>query len=135
MTDITEIACAVEAAGADAVSLINTLLGMAIDINKRTPVLSTVTGGLSGPAVKPVALRMVWQVAQKVKIPIIGMGGISSWQDAVEFFLAGASAIEIGTANFIDPQVTIKIIEGLKKYLEQNRIESISSVVGALQTK
>jgi dihydroorotate dehydrogenase (NAD+) catalytic subunit len=135
VTDITEIACAVEAAGADAVSLINTLLGMAIDINKRTPVLSTVTGGLSGPAVKPVALRMVWQVAQKVKIPIIGMGGISSWQDAVEFFLAGASAIEIGTANFIDPQVTIKIIEGLKKYLEQNRIESISSVVGALQTK
>lgn len=135
VTDITEIASAVESAGADAVSLINTLLGMAIDINKRAPILSTITGGLSGPAVKPVALRMVWQVYQKVKIPIIGMGGISSWQDAVEFFLAGASAIEIGTANFIDPQVTMKIIEGLENYLKQNKLNSISSLVGSLQTK
>jgi len=130
-----EIALAVEAAGADAVSLINTLLGMAIDINKKRPILSTITGGLSGPAVKPVALRMVWQVAQRVKIPIIGLGGICTWQDAIEFFLAGASAIQIGTANFINPRVTIEIINGIEKYLTANKLNSITELIGSLQTK
>ncbi len=134
VTDIVEIALAVEQAGADAVSLINTLLGMAIDIETRKPKLSTVTGGLSGPAVKPVALRMVWQVAQKVKIPVIGIGGISSWQDAVEFFLAGASAIQVGTANFINPRVTLEIIDGIKKYLEKNKLNSIKDLVGKIKT-
>ena len=114
VTSIAEIALAVEAAGADAVSLINTLLGMAIDAERRKPVLSTITGGLSGPAIKPVALRMVWQVAKAVKIPVIGIGGISSAADAIEFMLAGASAIQVGTANFVDPAVTVKIIAGIK---------------------
>lgn len=132
VTDITEIARAVEAAGADAVSLINTLMGMAIDINKRKPVLSTVTGGLSGPCVKPIALRMVWQTYQAVKIPIIGMGGISSWQDAIEFILAGASAIQIGTYNFIDPTISTKVVNGIESYLEKNKIDSVKDLVGAL---
>lgn len=132
VTDITEIARAVEAEGADAVSLINTLLGMAIDINKRKPVLSTVTGGLSGPCVKPVALRMVWQTYNAVKIPIIGMGGISCWQDAIEFILAGASAIQIGTYNFIDPTISVKVVDGIDSYLEKNNIKSISELTGSL---
>lgn len=132
VTDITEIARAVEAEGADSVSLINTLLGMAIDINKRRPVLSTVTGGLSGPCVKPVALRMVWQTYNAVKIPIIGMGGISSWQDAIEFILAGSSAIQIGTYNFIDPSITAKVVDGIDGYLEMNNINHVSELVGAL---
>jgi len=133
VTDITEIAKAVEGEGADAVSLINTLLGMAIDINKRRPVLSTVTGGLSGPCVKPVALRMVWQTFNAVKIPVIGMGGISSWQDAIEFILAGSSAIQIGTHNFIDPTISVKVVDGIREYLDRNNIGSINELVGSLQ--
>ena len=133
VTDITEIARAVEAEGADAVSLINTLLGMAIDIKSQKPVLSTVTGGLSGPCVKPVALRMVWQTYNAVKIPIIGMGGISCWQDAIEFILAGASAVQIGTYNFIDPAVSVKVVEGIKNYLDENYLDRITDLVGALK--
>ena len=133
VTDIAEIARAAEGAGADAVSLINTLLGMAIDARTRRPVLSTVTGGLSGPAVKPVALRMVWQVAQAVGIPVIGLGGIMTATDAVEFLLAGATAVQIGTANFIDPTVTVKVVEGIETYLEQNGFTSAKELVGALQ--
>lgn len=133
VTDVTEIARAVEAEGADSVSLINTLLGMAIDINKRRPVLSTVTGGLSGPCVKPVALRMVWQTYNAVKIPVIGMGGISCWQDAIEFILAGSSAIQIGTHNFIDPTISVKVVDGIKEYLDKNNISSIRDLVGALE--
>lgn len=133
VTDITEIAKAVEAEGADAVSLINTLLGMAVDINKRKPVLSTVTGGLSGPCVKPVALRMVWQTYNAVKIPVIGMGGISCWQDAIEFILAGASAIQIGTYNFIDPAISVKVVDGIAEYLDKNNIASVKDLIGALQ--
>ena len=133
VTDIAEIARAAEGAGADAVSLINTLLGMAIDAQTRRPVLSTVTGGLSGPAVKPVALRMVWQVAQAVGIPVIGLGGIMTATDAVEFLLAGATAVQIGTANFIDPTVTVKVVEGIETYLEQNGFASAKELVGALQ--
>lgn len=132
VTDVTEIARAVESEGADAVSLINTLLGMAIDINKRKPILSTITGGLSGPCVKPVALRMVWQTYNAVKIPVIGMGGISSWQDAIEFILAGSSAIQIGTYNFIDPTISVQVVDGIKNYLDQNNISSINDLVGAL---
>ncbi|HZK04186.1 MAG TPA: dihydroorotate dehydrogenase [Bacteroidaceae bacterium] len=132
VTDITEIAKAVEAAGADSVSLINTILGMAIDSEKRQPLLSTVTGGLSGPALKPIALRMVWQTAGAVKIPVIGIGGIRNAADAVEFLLAGASAVQIGTANFVDPSVSIKIIEGIKNYLERHKIPSVRDLVGAL---
>ena len=133
VTDIAEIARAAEGAGADAVSLINTLLGMAIDARTRRPVLSTVTGGLSGPAVKPVALRMVWQVAQAVGIPVIGLGGIMTATDAVEFLLAGATAVQIGTVNFIDPTVTVKVVEGIETYLEQNGFTSAKELVGALQ--
>lgn len=133
VTDITEIARAVEAEGADAVSLINTLLGMAVDINKREPVLSTVTGGLSGPCVKPIALRMVWQTYNAVKIPVIGMGGISSWQDAIEFILAGSSAIQIGTHNFIDPTISVKVVDGIAEYLDKNNIKSITELVGVLK--
>lgn len=133
VTDITEIAKAVEGEGADAVSLINTLLGMAVDINRRRPVLSTVTGGLSGPCVKPIALRMVWQTYNAVKIPVIGMGGISSWQDAIEFILAGSSAIQIGTHNFIDPTISVKVVDGIKEYLDKNNINSITDLIGALQ--
>lgn len=133
VTNISEIAKAVEDAGADSVSLINTLLGMAIDAEKRRPVLSTVTGGLSGPAVKPVALRMVYQVAKTVKIPVIGLGGISSAADAIEFMLAGATAIQVGTANFIDPAITIKIIDGITDYLQRHHIKDINELIGALE--
>jgi dihydroorotate dehydrogenase (NAD+) catalytic subunit len=133
VTDITEIARAVEAEGADSISLINTLLGMAIDANKRKPVLSTITGGLSGPAIKPIALRMVWQVAQTVKVPVIGMGGIMNATDAIEFILAGATAVQIGTANFIDPEVTIKVIDGINDYLNKNGYKSVTDIVGLLE--
>lgn len=133
VTDITEIARAVEGEGADAVSLINTLLGMAIDINKRKPVLSTVTGGLSGPCVKPVALRMVWQTYNAVQIPIIGMGGISCWEDAIEFILAGSSAVQIGTYNFIDPTVSVKVVEGIRNYLDKHNIAHVRDLIGALE--
>lgn len=132
VTDITEIARAVEAEGADSVSLINTLLGMAIDPEKRKPILSTVTGGLSGPSVKPIALRMVWQTYKAVKIPIIGLGGISNWQDAVEFMLAGATAIQIGTYNFIDPTVSIKVIDGLNDYCDRHGFQSVTELTGSL---
>ena len=130
VTDIVAVAKAVEAAGADAVSLINTLLGMEIDIHRFRPVLGNITGGLSGPCVKPVAVRMVWQVAQAVHIPIIGMGGIASAEDAVEFFLAGASAVAVGTANFTDPEITMKICDGLTDYLAENGFSSIEEIVG-----
>ena len=133
VTDICEIARAVEAEGADSVSLINTLLGMAINAEKRKPVLSTVTGGLSGPAVKPVALRMVWQVAKAVKVPVVGMGGIMNATDAIEFILAGASAIQIGTANFIDPTVSVKVLEGIEEYLIRHNYSDINQIVGALE--
>lgn len=133
VTDVTEIARAVEESGADSVSLINTLLGMAINAETRRPVLSTVTGGLSGPAVKPVALRMVWQVYNSVKIPVIGLGGIMNWKDAVEFILAGASAVQIGTANFIDPTVTEKIIDGINHYLNRHNCNSVNDIIGALE--
>lgn len=133
VTDVTEIARAVEESGADSVSLINTILGMAINADTRRPVLSTVTGGLSGAAVKPVALRMVWQVYNSVKIPVIGLGGIMNWRDAVEFILAGASAIQIGTANFIDPTVTLKVVDGINDYLEKYKINSIDGLIGALE--
>lgn len=132
VTNVVEIAKGVEGAGADSVSLINTLLGMAIDVKTRRPLLSTVTGGLSGPCVKPVALRMVWQVAQAVGIPVVGMGGISSANDAIEFLIAGASAVQIGTANFIDPQITIKVIEGIKEYLEFNGFSSVKKLTNSL---
>ena len=133
VTDIAEIAKSVEGAGADSVSLINTLLGMAIDAEKRRPILSTVTGGMSGAAVKPIALRMVWQVAKAVNIPVIGLGGIMNWKDAVEFMLAGASAIQIGTANFIDPAVTIKVADGINNYLDRHGFKSASEIIGALE--
>ncbi|WP_321308262.1 dihydroorotate dehydrogenase [Marinifilum fragile] len=133
VTDITEIAKAVEAEGADSVSLINTLLGMAIDAETRKPLLSTVTGGLSGPAVKPVALRMVWQVYNAVNIPIVGLGGIMNAKDAIEFILAGATAIQIGTANFIDPQVTEKVVVGIEDYMKRHNIQDINDLIGALQ--
>ena len=134
VTDITEIARAVEAEGADAVSLINTLLGMAVDAERRRPILSTVTGGLSGPCVKPVALRMVWQTAKAVRIPVIGLGGIASWRDAVEFMLAGATAVQIGTSNFIDPTVSLKVIDGIAAYCERHGFHHASELVGALET-
>lgn len=133
VTDITEIARAAEASGADSVSLINTLLGMAIDAEKRRPVLSTITGGMSGAAVKPIALRMVWQVAKAVNIPVIGLGGIMDWKDAVEFMLAGATAIQIGTANFIDPAVTVKVSEGINDYLERHGYTSVKDIIGVLE--
>lgn len=133
VTDITEIAKAAEGSGADSVSLINTLLGMAIDADKRRPILSTVTGGLSGPAVKPIALRMVWQVSKAVNIPIIGLGGIMNWKDAIEFMLAGATAVQIGTANFIDPQVTVKVIDGINNYLDKHGYSSAKDIIGALE--
>ena len=133
VTDITEIARAVETAGADSVSLINTLLGMAIDAEKRKPVLSTITGGMSGAAVKPIALRMVWQVAKAVKIPVIGLGGIMNARDAVEFLLAGATAVQIGTANFIDPAITVKVAEGINDYLDRHGFASVRDIIGALE--
>lgn len=133
VTSIADLALAAEASGADSVSLINTLLGMAIDAEKRRPKLSTVTGGLSGACVKPIALRMVWQVAKAVKIPVIGLGGISSATDAIEFLLAGASAIEIGTANFIDPTITVKVAKGIVEYCERHGIKNVSDLTGALE--
>lgn len=133
VTDIAEIARAVEGAGADSVSLINTLLGMAIDAERRRPLLSTVTGGMSGAAVKPIALRMVWQVAKAVKIPVVGLGGIMNAQDAVEFLLAGATAVEIGTANFIDPAITVKVVDGINDYLERHHFSSVKDIIGALE--
>ena len=133
VTDIAEIARAVEAEGADSISMINTLLGMAIDAEKRRPVLSTITGGLSGPAVKPIALRMVWQTAQAVKVPIIGMGGIASAKDAIEFLLAGASAVEVGTYNFVDPSVTTQIVDGIEDYMRRHGFTDINDLIGALQ--
>jgi len=132
VTSIAEIARVVEDEGADSISLINTLLGMAIDAESRKPMLSTVTGGLSGPAIKPVALRMVWQVAQEVKIPVVGMGGIMNARDAIEFFLAGASAVQIGTANFIDPTVSMKVLEGIEDYLNRHKFSSIYEIIGAM---
>lgn len=132
VTDVTEIARAVEAEGADSVSLINTLMGMAIDAERRRKVLSIGTGGLSGPAVKPVALRMVYQVARAVKIPVVGLGGIMTATDAVEFLLAGASAVEIGTANFIDPAVTVKVVEGIEAYLDRHGFQSVQDIIGIL---
>ena len=133
VTSIADLALAAEASGADSVSLINTLLGMAIDAEKRRPKLSTVTGGLSGACVKPIALRMVWQVAKAVKIPVIGLGGISSATDAIEFLLAGASAIEIGTANFIDPTITVKVAKGIVEYCERHGFKNVSDLTGALE--
>ena len=132
VTDITEIARAVEAEGADAVSLINTLMGMAIDIEKRKPLLSIRTGGLSGPAVKPVALRMVWQVAKAVGIPIVGLGGISCAKDAIEFLMAGATAIEIGTANFLDPAISIKVRDGIEAWLDAHGCQSVEDIIGVI---
>jgi dihydroorotate dehydrogenase (NAD+) catalytic subunit len=134
VTDIVEIAKAVEGSGADSVSLINTLLGMAIDADRRKPILSTITGGLSGPAIKPVALRMVWQVYKAVKIPIFGIGGIMNATDAIEFMLAGSAAIQVGTANFIDPEVSLKIIDGINQYLDRHHISSVKDLVGALES-
>ena len=132
VTDITAIAKAVEEAGADSVSLINTMLGMAIDAEKRRPVVSTVTAGLSGPAIKPVALRMVWQVSKVVNIPIVGLGGIVNASDAVEFLLAGASAVQIGTANFLDPTTHLKVANGIKEYMERHGFDSVDKLTGAL---
>ena len=132
VTNIAEIALAAEAAGADSVSLINTLLGMAIDAETRKPILSMVTGGLSGACVKPVALRMVWQVSKAVKIPVIGLGGISSATDAIEFLLAGASAIQIGTANFIDPAISAKVAKGIVEYCERHGVEDVNELIGGM---
>jgi dihydroorotate dehydrogenase (NAD+) catalytic subunit len=133
VTDIAEIARAVEAEGADSVSLINTLMGMAIDVERRRSLLSIGTGGLSGPAVKPVALRMVWQVARAVKIPVVGLGGICTARDAIEFLMAGATAIEIGTANFLDPAVTIKVRDGIDQWLEAHHCQSVYDIIGCLE--
>ena len=133
VTNIADIARAVEAEGADSVSLINTLMGMAIDIERRQPLLSISTGGLSGPAVKPVALRMVWQVAKAVDIPVIGLGGISTATDAIEFLMAGASAIEIGTANFLDPAVTVKVRDGINEWLDNHGCKTVAEIVGTLK--
>lgn len=130
VTNVVEIAKAVEGAGADSVSLINTLLGMAIDVEKQRPYLSTITGGLSGPCVKPIAVRMVWQVAHAVQIPVIGLGGIATAADALEFLMAGAKAIEVGTANFLDPTVTVKIVDGIEEYCQRHHIEDINDIIG-----
>ena len=133
VTDVSEIARAVEGQGADSVSLVNTFVGMAIDAETRRPLLSTVTGGLSGPAIKPIALRMVWQVAKAVKIPVIGMGGIMNTVDAIEFLLAGASAIQVGTALFKDPLIPLQIINGINEYLEKFKMDSVEQLIGGLQ--
>jgi len=135
VTSITDLAKAVVDGGADVVTLINTLLGMAIDSEHRRPFLSTITGGLSGPAIKPVALRMVWQVHKAVNVPIIGLGGIMNATDAIEFILAGASAIQVGTANFIDPTISVKIIDGIETYLNRHKVQSVNSLIGALRTE
>lgn len=132
VTSIADIARAVEAEGADSVSLINTLMGMSIDVERRRPHLSTITGGLSGPAVRPVAVRMVWQVAKAVKIPVIGLGGIMNGRDAIEFMLAGATAVEIGTANFIDPAVTIKVVDFIEDYCARHSINDINEIIGEI---
>ena len=134
VTDIAEIARTCEAEGADSVSLINTLMGMAIDIERRRPLLSISTGGLSGPAVKPVALRMVWQVAKAVKIPVVGLGGIMTAKDAIEFLMAGATAIEISTANFIDPAVTMKVRDGINEWLDKHGCKSVKEIIGCLES-
>ena len=133
VTDITEIARAAEASGADAISLINTLLGMAIDAKRRRPVLARVVGGFSGPAVKPVALRMVWQCSKAVSVPILGMGGIASGTDAVEFMLAGATAVAVGTANFMNPEATVDVIDGIADYCEEQGVEDVNDLIGALE--
>lgn len=133
VTNIADIARAVEAEGADSVSLINTLMGMAIDIEKRRPMLSIGTGGLSGPAVKPVALRMVWQVAKAVNIPVVGLGGICNARDAIEFLMAGATAVEIGTANFLDPSVTVKVRDGINDWLDSHGCKSVQEIIGSLE--
>ena len=133
VTDITEIAKAIEGQGADSVSLINTLLGMAVNAETRKPVLSTITGGLSGPAIKPIALRMVWQVFNAVKIPVIGIGGIMNATDAIEFMIAGASAIQVGTALFIDPTIPLQIIDGIDSYMVRHKIQSVNEIIGSLQ--
>ncbi len=131
--DIVKIATAAEEAGADAISLINTLTGMAVNIKTRTPVLANITGGLSGPAIKPIGLRMVWQVAQAVRIPVVGIGGITTAEDALEYLIAGAAAIQVGSAHFIDPRASLKIIDGIQGYLKANRLSSVSSLVGSLK--
>lgn len=133
VTDITEIARAVEASGADAISLINTLLGMAIDVKRRQPVLARVVGGFSGPAVKPVALRMVWQCSKAVSVPILGMGGVTTGTDAVEFMLAGATAVAVGTANFMNPQATVDVIDGIIDYCEEQGVNDVNDLIGALE--
>ena len=132
VTSVVDIAKAVEGVGADSVSLINTLLGMAIDVESQRPCLSTITGGLSGPCVKPVAVRMVWQVAHAVQIPVVGLGGISTAADALEFLMAGAKAVEVGTANFLDPAVTVKIVEGLEDYCQRHKIDDINDIIGII---
>ncbi len=134
VTDISEIARAVEDAGADMVSLINTITGMAIDVETRRPKLANITGGLSGPAIKPVALRMVWQVCEAVSVPVVGIGGIFSTRDALEFLIAGATAVQVGTANFVNPRATLDIVEGLESFLAQKSILSIADIIGTLQT-
>lgn len=133
VTDITEIARAAEASGADAISLINTLLGMAIDVKRRRPVLARVVGGFSGPAVKPVALRMVWQCSKAVSVPILGMGGVATGTDAVEFMLAGATAVAVGTANFMNPQATVDVIDGIIDYCEEQGVNDVNDLIGALE--
>lgn len=133
VTDVTEIARAAEASGADAISLINTLLGMAIDAKRRRPVLARVVGGFSGPAVKPVALRMVWQCSKAVSVPILGMGGITSGTDAVEFMLAGATAVAVGTANFMNPEATVDVVDGIADYCEEQGVEDVNDLIGALE--
>ena len=133
VTDIAEIARAVESQGADSVSLVNTFLGMAVDAENRTPLLATITGGLSGPAIKPIALRMVWQVYKAVKIPVIGMGGIMNTADALEFLIAGASAVQVGTAVFKDPFIPLQIIEGIKEYMDRHQLTSVQQITGSLQ--
>lgn len=135
VTSITDLAKAAVDGGADVITLINTLLGMAIDAERRRPILSTITGGLSGPAIKPVALRMVWQVHKAVSVPIIGLGGIMNATDAIEFILAGASAIQVGTANFVDPMASVKIAEGIEAYMKRHKIEAMTSLIGALRTE
>ena len=134
LTDITEIAQSAEEAGADAISLINTLTGMAVDVETKTPKLGNITGGLSGPAIKPVALRMVWEVYRKVHIPVVGVGGIVNAQDALEFIIVGASAVQIGTAHFINPKVTVEVISGFKRYLKDHKINDIRKLVGSLES-
>jgi dihydroorotate dehydrogenase (NAD+) catalytic subunit len=135
VADIAKIAQAAEEGGADAISLINTLVGLAIDVRTRTPILGNITGGLSGPAIKPVGLAMVWKVAQAVKVPIVGLGGIATAEDALEYLIAGATAVQVGCAHFFDPRAPLKIIEGISKYLKAHGLNGISSLIGSLKTK